>query len=64
MDNCQVTGRYRGAAHRDCNRNYKILIEFHKLKNYDTHLMKRELGKFDFKINVIPNRLALVWIIS
>ena len=37
--------------------NYKIPIVFHNLKNYDSHLIMKELGKFSFKINVIPNEL-------
>ena len=28
---------------------------FHNLKSYDTHLIFKELSKFDCKINVIPN---------
>ena len=30
---------------------------FHKRKNYDSHLIEQELGKFNLKINVIPNGL-------
>ena len=30
---------------------------FHKLKNYDSHLIMKELGKFNLKKNVIPNGL-------
>ena len=60
-DHCHVTGKYRGAAHRNCSinisLNYKIPIMFHNLKDYDTHLIMQELGKFDLKINVIPNGL-------
>ena len=56
---CHVTGKYRGAAHRDCNinasQNHKIPIVFHNSKNYDAHLIMQELGKFNFKINEIPN---------
>ena len=37
--------------------NHKILIVFRKLKNYDLQLIMEELGKFDFKINVIANQL-------
>ena len=47
--------------HIDCNvnldLNYKIPVVFHSLKNYDSHLIMQELGKFNLKINVIPNRL-------
>ena len=30
---------------------------FHNVQNYDAHLIMQELGKFDFEINVIQNRL-------
>ena len=30
---------------------------FHKLKNYDSHLIMQELDKFNLKINIIPNGL-------
>ena len=30
---------------------------FHNLKNYDSHLVMQELGKFNLKISVIPNGL-------
>ena len=60
-DHCHITVKYRGSAHRDCNinvkLNHKISIVFHNLKNYDSHLIMQELGKFNFKINVIPNGL-------
>ena len=45
-DHCHVPEKYRGAARRDCNIS---------LKKCDAHLIMEELGKFDFKINVIPN---------
>ena len=48
------------STQRDCNinikLNHKILIKFHNLKNYDSHLIMPELGKFNFKTNMIPNR--------
>ena len=31
---------------------------FHRLKNYHSHLIMQELGKFNLKINVIPNGLG------
>ena len=30
---------------------------FHNLKNYDSHLIMQELGKFNLKISIIPNEL-------
>ena len=60
-DDCHITGKYRGSAHRDCNintkLNKKIAVTFHNLKDYDSHLIMQELGKFNLKINVIPNGL-------
>ena len=58
-DHCHITGKYRGSAHRDYNinakLNHKIPVFFHNLKNYDSHLIMQEIGKFNLKINVIPN---------
>ena len=48
-DHCHYTGLYRGAAHNNCNLEYKmpdyILIVFHNLSGYDTHFFIKELGK-------------------
>ena len=30
---------------------------FHNLKGYESHLIMQEIGKFDLKVNVIPNGL-------
>ena len=58
-DHCHITGKYRGSADRDCNinlkLNHKIPIVFHNLKNYDSHLIMQELGKFNLKVSVTPN---------
>ena len=56
-----ITGKYKDSAQRDCNikvsLNYKTPIVFRNLRNYVAHLIMRELGKFDFKFNVMLNRL-------
>ena len=60
-DHCLITGKYRDSTHRDCNinvkLNHKIPVVFQILKNYDSHSIMQELGKFNLKINVIPNVL-------
>ena len=60
-DHCHMTGKYRDFPHRDCNininLNHKIPIAFHDLKNHDSHVIMKGPGKFNFKINVIPNGL-------
>ena len=60
-DHCNITGKHRGSAHRDCNIRLKL---YHKnssrsphLKKIDAHLIMLELAKVDFKINVISNEL-------
>ena len=60
-DLCHITRKYRRSAHRDCNNNLKLnhksSVVFHNLKHYDFHFIMQELGKFDLKINAVPNLL-------
>ena len=60
-----TTGKFRGSAHRDCNINFqltkKILVIFHNLKGYESHLISSELHKFNLKVDVIPNGLEKYW---
>ena len=60
-DHCHIKGKYRGAAHWSCNINLKISkkmpVIFHNLKGHDSHLIFKELSKFDCKISAIPNGL-------
>ena len=60
-NHCHIAGKFRGAAHRNCNPNLqltkKVPVIFHNLKGYDNHLIFNELDKFDVKIKVIPNGL-------
>ena len=60
-DQCHVTGKFRGAAHRNCNVNFqlakKVPVIIHNSRGYDSHLIFNELDKFDVKIKGIPNGL-------
>ena len=60
-DHCHITGKYRGAAHWNCNINLKLTkkipVIFHNLRGYDIHLIINEMSKFDLKVSVIPNGL-------
>ena len=60
-DHCHVTGKYRGAAHWSFNFNTKLSKEvpviFHNLRGYDSHLIIKEISKFDVNVSVIPNGL-------
>ena len=58
---CHLTGKFRGAAHWDCNINFQLMkkvpVTFHHLRGYESHLTFNELDKFDVKISVLPNGL-------
>ena len=60
-DYCHVTGKYRGAAHRNCNLNYKpmeiIPVFFHNLRGYDAYHIMSAIGKFKHKkLMCIPQK--------
>ena len=58
---CHNFRKYRGSARRGCNinvrLNLKIPVIFCNLKNYDSHHIMQKLGKFNLKLNIIPNGL-------
>ena len=60
-DHCHITGKYRDAAHWGCNINLKVnkklVVIFHNLNGYDSHLIFRKLSKFNCSVSVIPNGL-------
>ena len=60
-DHCHITGKYRGAAHNDCNLHYKVSkkipVIFHNLKGYDGHLIMQEIGKFNCEVQVIAQSM-------
>ena len=58
-DQCHITGKFRGAAHKECNSKLriprKLPIIFHNLESYDGHIIFKELNNFDnLDIQVIP----------
>jgi len=58
-DHDHLTGEFRGAAHSNCNLNYKIPrfipIYFHNFSEYDAHLFVKEFGDDYDDIKLIPN---------
>lgn len=57
-DHSHLTGKYRGAAHNECNLNYQvgkfIPIYFHNFSGYDCHLFIKDLAACEGDIKVIP----------
>ena len=58
-DHCHYTGRYRGAAHNECNLKYRnpnfTPVIFHNLSGYDSNLFIKNLGFSEGNIDCIPN---------
>ena len=61
-DYCQITGKYRGAAHNACNLKLRlspktttIPVVFHNLRGYDSHLLMQVISKVEGRISCIPN---------
>ena len=48
-DHCHYTGKFRGAAHSECNLRYKvpkeISVVFHNGSTYDYHFIIRQLAE-------------------
>ena len=51
-DHCDITGKFRGSAHQECNLKLKIKPEdiktpviFHNLRGYDNHFIMQQIGK-------------------
>ena len=60
-DHCHITGKYRESCDWSCNINLKVskklVVIFHNFKGYDSHLIFKELNKFNCSVSVIPNGL-------
>ena len=58
-DHCHFTGRYRGAAHYQCNLNCRkpliLPVVFHNLQGYDSHLFIKHLAKVKGELSCIPS---------
>ena len=60
-DHDHMTGKYRGAAHNECNFKLKlnpktmpIPVLFHNLKGYDGHLLMQAMARVQGEIKCIP----------
>ena len=60
-DQEHITGKYRGAAHNECNfklrldpKKVQIPIILHNMKNYDSHLLMQAMARVQGEIKGIP----------
>ena len=63
-DHCHITGKFRGAAHSDCNKKLRINpktdeipVVFHNLKGYDAHHLMQGLSKAKREVKPIANNM-------
>ena len=63
-DHCHITGKFRGAAHSDCNKKLRINPEtdeipvvFHNLKAYDAHHLMQGLSRVKREVKPIANNM-------
>ena len=58
-DHCHFTGKFRGAAHNECNLLYRVPkflpVFLHNLKNYDAHFIVKALGSIPGNIKCLAN---------
>lgn len=58
-DHCHFTGAYRGAAHQNCNLQYRdyrtVPVVFHNLTHYDSHFLIEKIATgFEGGVKIIP----------
>ena len=63
-DHCHITGRYRGAAHNECNlklrinpKTYQIPVVFHNLRGYDAHHLMQAMSHLQKEVKCVANNM-------
>ena len=63
-DHCHITGRYRGAAHNECNlklrinpQTYQIPVVFHNLRGYDAHHLMQAMSQLKKEVKCVANNM-------
>ena len=61
-DHCHITGKYRGAAHSQCNlklriKTHQIPVVFHNLKGYDAHHLMQAMANLKKEVKCVANNM-------
>ena len=63
-DHCHITGKYRGAAHNECNlklrinpKTYQIPVVFHNLRGYDAHHLMQAMSQLQKEVKCVANNM-------
>ena len=63
-DHCHITGKYRGAAHNQCNlklrinpKTDQIPVVFHNLRGYDAHHLMQAMANLQKDVKCVANNM-------
>ena len=63
-DHCHLTGKYRGAAHNNCNlklrinpKTDQIPVVFHNLRGYDAHHLMQAMANLQKEVKCVANNM-------
>ena len=63
-DHCHLTGKYRGAAHSECNlklkinpKTHQIPVVFHNLRGYDAHHLMQAMANLNKEVKCVANNM-------
>ena len=63
-DHCHITGKYRGAAHNQCNHKLRINpktdqipVIFHNLRGYDAHHLMQAMANLKKEVKCVANNM-------
>ena len=63
-DHCHITGKYRGAAHSNCNlklrinpKTDQIPVVFHNLRGYDAHHLMQAMANLKKEVKCVANNM-------
>ena len=63
-DHCHLTGKYRGAAHSECNlklkippKTHQVPVVFHNLRGYDAHHLMQAMANLQKEVKCVANNM-------